>query len=76
MLIDITYFSIQDISNLHEELANKLSLANGPPYERDVYSKAHIKCVSELQEHPSPGMPFILDISWNLRLCLRELLRR
>ncbi|KAM9257456.1 schlafen family member 13-like [Cariama cristata] len=39
-----------DLSNLADKFENELSLANGPPLIKPVYSKAGLQCVSELQE--------------------------
>ncbi|NXN09568.1 SLN13 protein, partial [Indicator maculatus] len=39
-----------DLSDLTDKFKNELSLANGPPLIRPVYSKAGLPCVSELQE--------------------------
>ncbi|KFP92067.1 Schlafen family member 13, partial [Apaloderma vittatum] len=39
-----------DLSNLADKFENELSLANGPPLIKPVYSKAGLPCVSELQE--------------------------
>ncbi|NWH43650.1 SLN11 protein, partial [Fregata magnificens] len=39
-----------DLSNLADKFENELSLSNGPPLIRPVYSKAGLQCVSELQE--------------------------
>ncbi|NXR11941.1 SLN13 protein, partial [Semnornis frantzii] len=40
--------------DLADEFENELSLANGPPLIRPVYSKASLPCVSELQESLYP----------------------
>ncbi|KAM6403271.1 LOW QUALITY PROTEIN: schlafen family member 11-like [Rhynochetos jubatus] len=39
-----------DLSNLAHKFQNELSLSNGPPLIKPVYSKAGLPCVSELQE--------------------------
>ncbi|NXC18434.1 SLN11 protein, partial [Corythaeola cristata] len=39
-----------DLSNLADKFMNELSLSNGPPLIKPVYSKAGLQCVSELQE--------------------------
>ncbi|NXT41961.1 SLN13 protein, partial [Pelecanoides urinatrix] len=39
-----------DLSNLADKFENELSLSNGPPLIKPVYSKAGLPCVSELQE--------------------------
>ncbi|XP_050764932.1 schlafen family member 11-like [Gymnogyps californianus] len=39
-----------DLSNLADKFEKELSLANGPPLIKPVYSKAGLQCVSELQE--------------------------
>ncbi|KFQ71661.1 Schlafen family member 11, partial [Phaethon lepturus] len=39
-----------DLSNLADKFENVLSLSNGPPLIKPVYSKAGLQCVSELQE--------------------------
>ncbi|NXH18502.1 SLN13 protein, partial [Bucco capensis] len=43
-----------DLSNLAGEFEKVLSLADGPPLIKPVYSKAGLPCVSELQEHLYP----------------------
>ncbi|XP_071621788.1 schlafen family member 11-like [Heliangelus exortis] len=43
-----------DLSNLADKFANELSLANGPPLVRPVYSNTGLQPVSELQEHLYP----------------------
>ncbi|NXX47256.1 SLN13 protein, partial [Tricholaema leucomelas] len=43
-----------DLSVLPDKFENELSLANGPPLIRPVYSKAGLPCVSELQESLYP----------------------
>ncbi|XP_010162839.1 schlafen family member 11, partial [Antrostomus carolinensis] len=42
------------ISDLADKFENELSLANGPPLVKPVYSKAGLPCVSELQEYLYP----------------------
>ncbi|NXQ93209.1 SLN11 protein, partial [Sagittarius serpentarius] len=39
-----------DLSDLADKFKNELSLANGPPLIKPVYSKAGLQCASELQE--------------------------
>ncbi|NXN64490.1 SLN11 protein, partial [Himantopus himantopus] len=39
-----------DLSDLADKFENELSLSNGPPLIRPVYSKAGLQCASELQE--------------------------
>ncbi|XP_075296621.1 schlafen family member 11-like [Opisthocomus hoazin] len=39
-----------DLSNLADKFEKELSLANGPPLIKPVYSKAGLQCASELQE--------------------------
>uniref|UniRef100_A0A8C0ICD9 Schlafen GTPase-like domain-containing protein n=1 Tax=Bubo bubo TaxID=30461 RepID=A0A8C0ICD9_BUBBB len=39
-----------DLSDLADEFENELSLANGPPLTKPIYSKAGLQCVSELQK--------------------------
>ncbi|KFV16856.1 Schlafen family member 11, partial [Tauraco erythrolophus] len=39
-----------DLSNLADKFMNELSLSNGPPLIKPVYSHAGLQCVSELQE--------------------------
>ncbi|XP_064022048.1 schlafen family member 13-like isoform X2 [Pogoniulus pusillus] len=43
-----------DLSALPDKFENELSLADGPPLIRPVYSKAGLPCVSELQESLYP----------------------
>ncbi|KAM9370678.1 schlafen family member 11-like [Phaethornis superciliosus] len=43
-----------DLSNLADKFANELSLTNGPPLIRPVYSKVGLQPVSKLQEHLYP----------------------
>ncbi|KFU83663.1 Schlafen family member 13, partial [Chaetura pelagica] len=43
-----------DVSNLADNFANELSLANGPPLIRPVYSNVGLQSVSQLQEHLYP----------------------
>uniref|UniRef100_A0A8C0B291 Schlafen family member 11 n=1 Tax=Buteo japonicus TaxID=224669 RepID=A0A8C0B291_9AVES len=62
--------------DLADKFENELSLANGPPLIKPVYSKAGLQCASELRECVYPGKPFFLDIFLNLRLYLTELLGR
>uniref|UniRef100_A0A8B9M3X2 SLN11 protein n=1 Tax=Accipiter nisus TaxID=211598 RepID=A0A8B9M3X2_9AVES len=64
------------VPDLADKFENELSLANGPPLIKPVYSKAGLQCASELQECLYPGKPFFLDIFLNLRLYLTELLGR
>ncbi|NWW43679.1 SLN11 protein, partial [Pedionomus torquatus] len=43
-----------DLSHLADQFENELSLSNGPPLIRPVYSKVGLHCVSELQESLYP----------------------
>ncbi|XP_064533773.1 schlafen family member 13-like [Pseudopipra pipra] len=42
------------VSALADEFKTELSLANGPPLVKPVYSKAGLQCAAELQEHLYP----------------------
>ncbi|XP_017694645.1 PREDICTED: schlafen family member 13-like [Lepidothrix coronata] len=42
------------VSALADEFKTELSLANGPPLIKPVYSKAGLQCAAELQEHLYP----------------------
>ncbi|KAJ7399331.1 Schlafen family member 13 [Pitangus sulphuratus] len=43
-----------DVSALANEFRTELSLANGPPLIKPVYSRAGLQCAAELQEHLYP----------------------
>ncbi|NXJ69748.1 SLN13 protein, partial [Rostratula benghalensis] len=43
-----------DLSHLADQFENELSLSNGPPLIRPVYSKVGLRCASELQESLYP----------------------
>ncbi|NXY21673.1 SLN13 protein, partial [Atrichornis clamosus] len=43
-----------DLSDLADNFRTQLSLANGPPLIKPVYSKADFQCVAELQEYLYP----------------------